>query len=106
MTLPAPRIVGGLRSVRVTVRSRMVGGITARLPRAPSDSLPRRACDRLCGHPPGMPLYLTEQEVADLLTPADAVEAVEQSFHRLARGGVDNRSRERLPLEGGQFAVM
>jgi ornithine cyclodeaminase/alanine dehydrogenase-like protein (mu-crystallin family) len=53
-----------------------------------------------------MPLYLTEQDVADLLTPADAVAAVEESFRRLARGTVDNRSRERLPLEEGQFAVM
>ena len=47
-----------------------------------------------------MPLYLTEQDVADLLTPADALEAVEESFRRLARGEVDNRSRERLPLDG------
>jgi ornithine cyclodeaminase/alanine dehydrogenase-like protein (mu-crystallin family) len=53
-----------------------------------------------------MPLYLTEQDVAALLTPVDALEAVEESFHRLARGGVDNRSRERLPLDDGQFAVM
>ena len=53
-----------------------------------------------------MPLYLTEQDVAALLTPADALEAVEESFHRLARGGVDNRPRERLPLDEGQFAVM
>ncbi len=53
-----------------------------------------------------MPLYLTEQDVADLLTPADAVAAVEESFRRLARGTVDNRPRERLPLEEGQFAVM
>ena len=53
-----------------------------------------------------MPLYLTEEDVAALLTPADAVEAVEESFRRLARGAVDNRPRERLPLDDGQFAVM
>lgn len=53
-----------------------------------------------------MPLYLREAEVAELLTPADALAAVEESFHRQARGAVDNRSRERLPLEDGQFAVM
>ena len=53
-----------------------------------------------------MPLYLTEQDVAGLLTPADALEAVESSFRRLARGAVDNRPRERLPLDEGQFAVM
>jgi ornithine cyclodeaminase/alanine dehydrogenase-like protein (mu-crystallin family) len=51
-------------------------------------------------------LFLTEQDVADLLTPADALEAVEQSFHRLAAGEVDNRPRERLPLDDGQYAVM
>jgi ornithine cyclodeaminase/alanine dehydrogenase len=53
-----------------------------------------------------MPLYLREEDVAGLLTQADALDAVEESFHRLARGAVDNRPRERLPLEGGQFAVM
>jgi alanine dehydrogenase len=52
------------------------------------------------------PLYLTEQDVAALLTPGDAVEAVEESFRRLARGVVDNRPRQRLPLDEGQFAVM
>jgi len=53
-----------------------------------------------------MPLYLRENDVAALLTPADAVEAVEQSFARLARGSVDNRPRVRLPLEDGALAVM
>ena len=53
-----------------------------------------------------MPLYLREADVAELLTTADALAAVEDSFHRLARGAVDNRPRERLPLEGGMFAVM
>ncbi len=53
-----------------------------------------------------MPLYLTEQDVAELLTPAAAVEAVEESFRRIARGGVDSRPRERLPLDDGQFAFM
>jgi alanine dehydrogenase len=41
-----------------------------------------------------------------LLGPADALEAVEGSFRRLAAGAVDNRPRERLRLEGGVFAVM
>jgi alanine dehydrogenase len=53
-----------------------------------------------------MPLYLTEAEVAELLSPEDAVAAVEATFHRLARGVVDNASRERLPLPDGVFAVM
>src|SRR4029079_13540101 len=35
---------------------------------------------------PRMPLYLTEHEVAGLLTPSEALEAVEESFARLARG--------------------
>ena len=38
-----------------------------------------------------MPLYLTEADVAALLTPADAVEAVEACFQRLAA----RRGRER-----------
>ena len=42
----------------------------------------------------------------ELLTPLDALEAVEESFRRTARGAVDNRPRERLPLDDGQYAVM
>jgi len=53
-----------------------------------------------------MPLYLREAEVAELLTTADALAAIEESFHRLARGAVDNVPRERLRLEDGVFAVM
>src|SRR5207248_1150708 len=48
-----------------------------------------------------MPLYLREADVAELLTTADALAAVEDSFRRLARGAVDNRPRERLRLAGG-----
>ena len=110
ITLPAPRIVGGLCSVRVTVRSRTFGGIRAsRSARSARFLASRGRPDGSrtgFGHPPRMPLYLTEQDVAGLLTPADAVEAVEESFRRLARGAVDNRPRERLPLDEGQFAVM
>jgi ornithine cyclodeaminase/alanine dehydrogenase-like protein (mu-crystallin family) len=51
-------------------------------------------------------LYLTEQDVAELLTPADAVEAIEACFRRLAAGRVENRPRYRLGLEGGALAVM
>jgi alanine dehydrogenase len=54
----------------------------------------------------GVPLYLTEQEVAELLTPADAVEAIEACFRRLAAGSVENRPRYRLRLEEGALAVM
>jgi ornithine cyclodeaminase/alanine dehydrogenase-like protein (mu-crystallin family) len=53
-----------------------------------------------------MTLYLTEAEVAELLTPAAAVAAVEASFERLARGVVDNPPRVRAALPGGEFAVM
>ncbi len=51
-------------------------------------------------------LYLREEDVEELLTPADALEAVEGSLRRLARGVVDNRPRTRLPLEDGDYAVM
>jgi ornithine cyclodeaminase/alanine dehydrogenase len=51
-------------------------------------------------------LYLTEEEVAGLLTIEEAIEAVEQCFLRLARGVIDNRPRTRLPLDDGQLAVM
>jgi alanine dehydrogenase len=53
-----------------------------------------------------VPLYLTESEVAELLTPADAVHVVEECFQRIARGGVENRPRTRLRVEDGVFAVM
>jgi ornithine cyclodeaminase/alanine dehydrogenase-like protein (mu-crystallin family) len=53
-----------------------------------------------------LPLYLTEQDVEALLTPADAVKAVEASFRRLAAGEVENRPRYRLALERGRLAVM
>lgn len=53
-----------------------------------------------------MPLYLTEDQVAALLTPADAVAAVEGSFARLAAGEVENRPRYRIPVEGGLLHVM
>jgi alanine dehydrogenase len=51
-------------------------------------------------------LYITEAQVADLLTPADARAAVHASLERLARGVVDNPSRVRAELPGGVFAVM
>lgn len=53
-----------------------------------------------------MPLYLTEQDVAGLLPPAEAVAAVEDCFRRMASGAVENRPRYRLRLEGGALAVM
>jgi alanine dehydrogenase len=53
-----------------------------------------------------LPLYLTESNIASLLTPGDALAAVEECFRRLAAGEVENRPRERLRLEDGVFAVM
>ena len=53
-----------------------------------------------------MPLYLTESDVASLLTPADAVPLVEASFRRLAAGEVVSVPRERLPTGAGSLAVM
>jgi alanine dehydrogenase len=53
-----------------------------------------------------VPLYLTEAEVAKLLTPEEAVEAIEACFRRLAAGAVENRPRYRLRLDGGALAVM
>jgi ornithine cyclodeaminase/alanine dehydrogenase-like protein (mu-crystallin family) len=53
-----------------------------------------------------VPLYLREADVEALLTPADAVAAVEGCFARLGRGSVENRSRFRLRLDGGLLNVM
>jgi alanine dehydrogenase len=53
-----------------------------------------------------VPLYLTEQEVGELLSTTDALTAVEACFERLARGSIQNRPRERLMLEDGVFALM
>jgi ornithine cyclodeaminase/alanine dehydrogenase len=51
-------------------------------------------------------LLLGEDDVARLLTPADAVDAIESCFARMARGAVHNKPRYRLPLEHGALAVM
>jgi alanine dehydrogenase len=58
------------------------------------------------GDNPQVPLYLTEADVAELLTPAEAVEAIESCFRRMAAGSVENRPRYRLGLESGALAVM
>jgi ornithine cyclodeaminase/alanine dehydrogenase-like protein (mu-crystallin family) len=51
-------------------------------------------------------LHLSEDDVARLLTPADAVDAIEACFARMARGAVANRPRYRLPLQEGALAVL
>jgi alanine dehydrogenase len=53
-----------------------------------------------------VPLYLAESDIDGLLTPEDALEAVEGSFRRLAEGVVENVPRRRLRLDGGALAVM
>src|SRR5581483_886105 len=53
-----------------------------------------------------MPLYLTEAEVGELLTPAEALAAVEASFARMIEGEVATAPRARLDIPDGVFAVM
>jgi alanine dehydrogenase len=53
-----------------------------------------------------MTLYLTESEVAELLTPAEAFAAVEASCARLAHGVVQNPERVRLAIPDGVYAAM
>jgi ornithine cyclodeaminase/alanine dehydrogenase-like protein (mu-crystallin family) len=53
-----------------------------------------------------VPLYLTEAEVAELLSPADALEAVEGCFRRLAAGEIENVPRQRTRIDDGHLAVM
>jgi ornithine cyclodeaminase/alanine dehydrogenase len=50
--------------------------------------------------------YLTEADVAALLTPADAERAVEESLRRLAAGEIEQPPRTRLATADGVFAVM
>jgi ornithine cyclodeaminase/alanine dehydrogenase-like protein (mu-crystallin family) len=51
-------------------------------------------------------LFLSEGDVQTLLTPADAVEAVEASFHRQAAGAIELAPRRRLKLDEGRLADM
>jgi len=51
-------------------------------------------------------LYLSESDIDGLLTPGDAVDAIEACFERMARGEIENRPRYRLALTGGKLAVM
>jgi alanine dehydrogenase len=53
-----------------------------------------------------MPLFLSESEVAGLITPGEAVPVLEQCFLRMAAGEVENVPRRRLALADGSFAVM
>ena len=53
-----------------------------------------------------MPLWLSEEDVASLVTPGDAVPVIEDCFRRMAAGEVELMPRRRFPVEGGYFAVM
>ncbi|MBA3717225.1 MAG: ornithine cyclodeaminase family protein [Actinobacteria bacterium] len=53
-----------------------------------------------------MPLYLKEEDVDGLLEPGEAVDAIEECFHRLARGAIENMPRLRLRMPDGALAVM
>ena len=53
-----------------------------------------------------MTLYLREQDVADLFSPADMVPVIEDCFRRMGAGEVENQPRVRLDLGGGSLALM
>jgi len=53
-----------------------------------------------------VPLYLTEADVAALLTPAAAVDVIESCFRRMAAGVVEIAPRRRLRLREGALADM
>jgi ornithine cyclodeaminase/alanine dehydrogenase-like protein (mu-crystallin family) len=53
-----------------------------------------------------MALYLTESDVQALVTPADAVAAIEDCFARMAAGEVEIAPRRRLRLPEGALADM
>ena len=53
-----------------------------------------------------MALYLTEGEIAGLLTMPDVVDALEEMFRARARGEIVNRPRTRVPITGGSYNLM
>ena len=53
-----------------------------------------------------MPLWLSEDDVAGLVTPGEAVPVIEECFRRMAAGQVELMPRRRFAVEGGYFAVM
>jgi ornithine cyclodeaminase/alanine dehydrogenase-like protein (mu-crystallin family) len=53
-----------------------------------------------------VPLWLSEDDVASLVTPGDAVAVIEDSFRRTAAGEVELMPRRRFSVDGGYFAVM
>jgi ornithine cyclodeaminase/alanine dehydrogenase-like protein (mu-crystallin family) len=53
-----------------------------------------------------VPLYLTESDVSELVSPDVAVDAIEASFRRMAEGEVEIAARRRLRLPDGALADM
>jgi alanine dehydrogenase len=53
-----------------------------------------------------VPLWLSEDDVASLVSPGEAVPVIEECFRRMAAGQVELMPRRRFPVEGGYFAVM
>ena len=53
-----------------------------------------------------MPLWLSEDDVAALVTPGEAVPVIEECFRRMAAGEVELMPRRRFAVEDGYFAVM
>ncbi len=53
-----------------------------------------------------MPLWLSEDEVASLVTPGEAVPVIEECFRRMAAGEIELMPRRRFAVDGGYFAVM
>jgi ornithine cyclodeaminase/alanine dehydrogenase-like protein (mu-crystallin family) len=51
-------------------------------------------------------LFLSEEDVQQLLAPSDAVEAVEGSFRRMGAGALEHAPRRRLKLQDGRLADM
>lgn len=53
-----------------------------------------------------MPLWLSEDDVAALITPGEAVPALEECLRRMAVGQVELMPRRRFRIDDGYFAVM
>ena len=53
-----------------------------------------------------MPLWLSEDDVASLVSPGEAVPVIEDCFLRIAAAQVELMPRRRFAVEGGYFAVM